>query len=130
MTKFIPEDLMEQVKNTEGTNRFIKAEEMEGEGLILTCVAFKKTKANNPKFGANEKDALWQQDILKDGELFRYTFKTKEGQERLIESKSLALFLGFSAADPQEGDTVKIHKEGKMEDTRYYVEILEGGNPF
>lgn len=104
---------------------FIKAAEFEGEGLTLQCVSVEKIKSNNPKFGANEKDALYKQEILTEGETFKYTFKTPQGNERVLESKSMAAFIAFNGAELEPGDWVHVSKTGKMDDTRYEVKKVE-----
>lgn len=130
----IPKDVKDAASAAGGGNKFIKAEEFEGNGLLLKVVSFAKIKSKNAKFGANEKDALHQQKILGDGETFRYVFSTvlapdapadQFPEERVIESKSLALFIAFSQCDPEPGQQVRIRKEGKMEETRYTVEVEE-----
>lgn len=129
----VPKDVKEAAEAAGGGgDRFIKAEEFEGNGLLLKVVSFKKMKSKNPKYGANEKDALFAQKILGDGETFEYVFETilapdaaadEFPKRRTVESKSLALFIAFSQCDPNAGDQVRIKKEGKMEETRYTVEI-------
>lgn len=111
--------------------RFIKAEEFEGDGVVLRVKGFDKIVSKNPKFGAGDKDALFTQNILEKGETFRYTFETGETnadgfpEQREYESKSLALFIGFKGCDPSEGDWVRISKKGKMEETRYDVKMVD-----
>lgn len=126
----VPDDIKEAAASA-GGGKFIKAEEFEGKGLVLKVKSFEKIKSKNPKFGANEKDALMDQGILKEGETFKYSFESGENdgdgfpEQRTVESKSLALFIAFSECDPEAGDWVRISKTGKMEETRYVVEKVE-----
>lgn len=126
----IPKDIKDAA-SAGGDGKYIKAEEFEGKGLVLKVVSFSKIRAKNPKFGANEKDALMDQGLLDEGETFRYVFETKDldadgfPKQRIVESKSLALFIGFKNCDPDEGEWIRISKEGKMDDTRYEVEKSE-----
>lgn len=117
---FIPADVQEAAKKMGG--KFIKAAEFEGDGLVLQCVSVEKVKSNNPKFGANDKDGLYKQEILGEGETFRYVFKTNDGEERVLESKSAAAFIGFNNAELEAGDWIRVSKTGKMDDTRYNIE--------
>lgn len=128
----IPKDIKDKAEAAgTGGGRFIKAEEFEGKGLLLKVVSFSKIKSKNPKFGANDKDALYDQKQLDLGETFEYVFDTvptsdaEFPQRRAVESKSLALFIAFSECDPNEGQNVRISKQGKMEETRYEVVVEE-----
>ena len=82
-------------------------------------------KANNPKFGANEKDSLLKKGILKEGETFRYTFNNAKGEEKFYETKSTAFYVGVRQANLQGGEWVKASRTGKMEETRYTFEIVK-----
>ena len=121
---FIPADIKEKAKEAAENSRFIKAEHFEGEGLTLQCLGFEKFTASNPKFGADEKDALYKQDILAKGESFRYSFRNKEGEEKVYETKSAAIFIAFNDENLnlENGDWVRVSKTGKMDETRYTVE--------
>lgn len=123
----VPEELQT------GGGKFIKADEFL-KGLALEVVGFETIVAENKKFGADEKDYLFKEGKLKEGEAFRYAFKTfeKEGdkdffeEERTVESKSTAFFIAFSNLNPEVGDKVWITKTGKGDSTRYTAEMYEG----
>lgn len=132
----VPPEVKQAVENAAGNNKFIGADEFEGDGLTLRVKSFEKFRPKNKKFGVNDEDALYTQKILDEGESFRYVFETvltDEDQsdpnafpvERVVESKSLAIFIAFSKLDPEKGDVIRIWKEGKMENTRYYCEKVE-----
>lgn len=115
--------------------KWIKASEFEGKGLTLTIVRVEKVKANNPKYGAEEKDYLVKNEILEVGETFKYVFQDEAGEEREHDSASTPMFIGFKQADIEAGDTVTIRREGKADKTRYFVEkvksddVKEGADP-
>lgn len=120
-----PEDVREAADSMGG--EFIKGAEFDGDGLTLQfSQPMEKLKASNPKYGAEEKDFLVKQEILEVGETFRYHFKTADGSERKIDSKSSPLFIGIKQCeDLGVGDWVKITRTGKTDKTRYVVEKVE-----
>lgn len=105
--------------------KWIKASEFEGEGLTLKIKKVEKVRANNPKYGAEEKDYLVKNEILEVGETFKYLFEDAEGNEREHDSASTPMFIGFQQAELEGGEWVKIRREGKMDKTRYFVEKIE-----
>ena len=123
MSKFIPENISESAKSMGGS--FLKAADFEGDGLVLQCEGMEKVKSNNPKFGANDQDTLYKQEILDIGDTFRYSFKTQEGENKTLESKSTAVFIAFNEANLENGEWVRISKTGKMDETRYNIERVD-----
>lgn len=103
---------------------FVKGVEFE-KGLTVQAVKVEKVKASNPKYGAQEKDKICQQEILEEGETFEYTLQTPEGEERKLNSSSFPLFIGFRQAEIEPNDWVKITRTGKGDKTRYTVEKVE-----
>lgn len=125
MVDIFPPDTREAVDKLSGD--FIKAEEFEGEGLIIQFAKpLEKVVSKNPKYGADEKDFLLKNHILQLGQTFRYTFNTPDGRERKIDSKSSPLFLGFKMVEELGvGDWVHVKRTGKVSNTRYFIEKVE-----
>ncbi len=81
-----------------------------------------KMKSTNPKYGAQETDFLVKEEILEEGETFRYIFKTTDGKERKLDTKSAPFFLGIKQCEELGvNDWVKITRTGKTDETRYEV---------
>lgn len=117
-----------------GSN-WIKGEEFEGDGLVLQLSKpMEVVKSNNPQYGAQEADFLVKNEILNVGETLRFTFATKEGTERQIDTKSAPFFIGIKQVEELGvGDWVHITRTGKTNETRYTVEKIDApvalGNP-
>src|SRR4051812_5621289 len=94
---FFPDDVLDSASRM--GNSYIKAEEFEQSPILQVSKPMEKVKARNPKYGADEKNYLVKQEILELGETFHYTFKTPEGEERMIDSTSPALFIGFKQVE-------------------------------
>lgn len=126
MENFFPEDVKEAADNI--GSEYIKGAEFDGEGLVLQLIKpLEKIKPANPKYAAVEADWLVKNEILEEGETFRFTFKTADGQERKFDSKSAPFFLGFKQVEELGvGDCVKITRTGKTDKTRYTVEKVDG----
>lgn len=104
--------------------KYIRGEEFE-KGLELKVVDAEIVAAN-PGFGATEADYLFKQNILKEGETFRYTFlqDTDEGEvERIYDSKSAVFFISMKNLDPQEGVEIIIKRTGERQDTKYDIQF-------
>lgn len=108
--------------------KWIKAGEFEGEGLTLTIKRVEKVRANNPKYGAEEKDYLVKNEILEVGETFKYIFEDAEGNEREHDSASTPMYIGFKQAEIEAGDLIKVKREGDRDKTRYYVQKVNSGD--
>ncbi len=126
MNDFFPEDIKDAADKM-GSD-YIKGSEFDGAGLTLKLTKpLEKIKANNPKYGANDKDFLVKNEILEEGETFRFVFEDAEGQIRTFDSKSAPFFLGFKQCNELGvGDWVHISRTGKTTETRYEVEKVDG----
>lgn len=120
---FFDDEVMEAAEKLGGD--WVKAEEFDGDGLILQAVKVERMKATNPKYGAQEADAIVKREILAEGETFKYYFKTTSGDDRKLDSKSFPLFIAFKEAETEPGDWVKIQRTGKASETRYTVTKVE-----
>lgn len=119
-----PKDVREAADKIE--NEWITPSEFE-KGLTLQLIKpLEAVKANNPKYGTDEKDYLYKNNLLGLGEQFRYVFKTINGNERRIDSKSPPLFIGFKQCEEcGVGDWLLITRTGQTTETRFTVEKLE-----
>lgn len=119
-----PADVEEAAKKMGG--EWITAAEFEDSPILQIVKPIEKVKSTNPKYGAEEKDYLVKTEILDVGETFRYYFRTPEGIERKIDSKSSPMFIGFrQVEDLSVGDWVKVTRTGKTDQTRFAVEKVE-----
>lgn len=100
-------------------NEWIKAEEFEKSPVLQ----FKSVEKIKSQYGAKEKDSIVLKKILEEGETFRYLFEDADGNTRKHDSTSFPLFIGVQEAEINEGDWLKITREGVKDKTRYYVEI-------
>ncbi len=118
MDNFFPDEVKEAADKIGG--EFIKAEEFKA-GLTLQLV--KPLEKIVSRYGATEADFLAKNEILEVGQSFRYTFKTTDGEERKLDSKSAPFFLAFKQCEELGvGDWVHIERTGKTkDDTRYTV---------
>ena len=114
-----PADVEEALNNAGGA--WIKGVEFEG-GLVLQVMKVEKVRPNNPKYGAEEKNYLVKEEILEEGETFRYHFRDTEGNERQHDSSSAPMCIGFQQANVEPEDWVMITRTGKTDKTRYTVE--------
>lgn len=121
-----------EVKKSAG-GKFIKAEEFDN-GLVLEVVGFGKIKSDDADYGGKAEDYLVTSGRLEVGETFKYTFRSIVNEDdpesfpedRVLESKSAALFIPFVDLDPDIGDRVWIKRSGKAKNTRYVVELYNG----
>lgn len=127
MKSIFPPDTQEAADKIE--SEWISPKEFDGEGRILQIVQpLEKMTAPNPKYGAKPDDYLVKHSILSEGETFRYIFKTAQGNERKLDTKSSPLFIAFKQASDEEvgvGDWVQITRTGETTETRYMVEKVE-----
>jgi|TARA_R100001530_G_scaffold21901_2_gene17993 hypothetical protein len=126
----------EKLRQAPEGGKYIKADEFIN-GLKLKVVSFGVVKADSPKYGASEKDgenSLFDQKKLAEGETFKYEFVTAPTEEemkdpnyfpetRIVNSKSLSLFIPFSQLNPEVNDVLWIQKSGSGESTRYTVDF-------
>lgn len=116
--------ILKQYGGESPTLKYIKGEDYE-KGLTLKVVGAEIIEANKG-FGATPADYLFSQNILKEGETFRYTFlqDTDEGEvERIYDSKSAVFFISMKNLDPQEGQVIKITRTGERQDTKYDIKF-------
>ena len=130
----VPDEL---TKAPEG-GKYIKADEFVN-GLKLKVVSFSVVKADSPKYGASSSDgenSLFDQKKLADGETFKYEFVTVPTEEemadpnhfpetRIVNSKSLSLFIPFSNLNPEVSAVLWIQKSGSGDSTRYTVDFYK-----
>ena len=110
-------------RDEEATTAYIKTDELlEGTYEVLGADII---EANNKKYGANEKDALFIKGILQEGETIRYNFVTKDKEEKTYDSKGASFYYGMKQANPEPGDKVTFSREGDGENRRYSVNIIE-----
>jgi hypothetical protein len=109
--------------NDGAPSNFIKSSEFEGKGLILKVVGVEPIKANNPDYGATDKDWLCQKEILNEGETFRYTFLDESGQERIYNTKSAVFFISFKNLNPEVDSRIIIKRIGKGRETEYHINL-------
>lgn len=121
MEDIFPPDVRDAADKLGGD--WIKAEEFEDEGLVLQFAKpMEKVTSKNPQYGATEDDFLVKNNILVEGQTFRYTFNQADGKQRQIDSKSSPLFLGFKMCEELGvGDWVHVKRTGKASNTRYAV---------
>lgn len=123
MTNLLPDDIKEAASRIGGD--YIKAAEFEGSGLTLKIVEpLEVQTANNPKYGAEEKNYLVKQELLKEGECLKFVFQDTSGRKRVFNTTSAPFFIAFKQAADQEvsvGDWVKIVRTGKTDKTRFSV---------
>jgi len=119
-----PKDVREAADKIE--SEWITPSEFE-KGLTLQLIKpLEAVKASNPKYGTDEKDYLYKNNLLGLGEQFRYVFKTPNGNERRIDSKSPPLFIGFKQCEEcGVGDWLLITRTGQTTETRFTVEKVE-----
>lgn len=113
---------------------FLKGEVFDGEGIKLKVAGFEVVKANDPEYGAKPNadgtlPHLLASGKLKEGETFKYSFKTVVDsndiesfeEDRVFESVSPGFFIAFSNLNPDAGDVIHIRREGKTSKTRYFI---------
>lgn len=101
---------------------YIKADEFQGDGLVLQITGTEKIKS---QYGASAENSLVEREILEEGETFRYSFKDAEGTVRKHDSTSMPLFISMSQLEINFGDWIHIKREGKGDKTRYSIEAVD-----
>lgn len=118
-------------------SNFLKGVDFDGEGLILEVVGMDKIVASDPKFGIkNEYGAggvvtkeNWfiTNDLLEEGETFRYTFK-QAGVEKTFDQSSVGFYFAFTNKDPKAGEIVSIKRTKKSNtDVKWDIEFVTDG---
>lgn len=120
-----PQDVRDAAEKIGGD--WLKGADFDGTGVVLQFArTMEKMRSNNPQYGATEEDFLVKNDLLDEGETFRYTFATADGSEKKYDSKSAPFFLGIKQCeDLGVGDWVRITRTGKTDKTRYTVEKVD-----
>lgn len=104
-------------------SNWLKASEFEAGLTLQLTKPLEKVKSN---FGATLTDYLVENNILEEGESFRYTFVDAEGVEKKIDSASSTFFIAFKQCEEAGvGDWFLITRTGAGKNTRYTVERVE-----
>lgn len=112
-------DTMEKV----GKSDWITGADFEGDGQFLLIKAVDKVKS---QYGASADNGMVEREILAEGETFRYTFEDKDGNTRTFDSHSMPFMIGMQNAEFNFGDWLLIKRTGKLRDTRYTAEKVDG----
>lgn len=119
---FFPENIKEAASKV--TSDWLKGADFDGEGQTLQLV--KTLGVVKSQYGAEEKDWLVQNELLQEGESFRYVFKDVAGVEKKIDSSSTPFFIGFKQCEGLTiGDWISIVRTGSTTKTRYTVTKVE-----
>ena len=118
-----PDEIME--KDPPLQNKYWNLKDIFAQDEI-EIISVEITKAY--KYGTNSTDGLYKKGILKLGETFKYTFLSKDGEEKLYTNKSMALYIAFKQARLEPHDKIKISREGAGDETRYFIEKLNKTN--
>lgn len=122
MSDIFPPDVKDAAEKL--SSNWLKASEFEGEGKILQFS--KPIEKIKSQFGAEANDYLVENNILEEGETFRYTFTDTDGIERKIDSASTPFFIAVKQCEELGvGDWVHIIRIGKTDKTRYTVEKVD-----
>lgn len=115
-----PPDILEKLKN--GSSDWLSGEDFGGDGITLQIVSVEPV---TNRFGVEEDHYYVQNDILKIGETFCYTFKDLEGNERKFSTHSRPFEIALTSAEVETGNWLHIIRTGKLKDTRYTAEKVE-----
>lgn len=119
MNDFLPPNIKESADKL-GSN-WLKGSDFDGNGQVLQLV--KPLEVVKSQYGAEAGDYLVENNLLQEGESFRYTFTDSEGIEKKIDSSSTPFFIAFKQCEELGvGDWVHIVRTGKTDKTRYSVE--------
>src|SRR3990167_9249004 len=120
MTNIFPDDVREAADKIGGD--WLKGADFEGGLTLQVTKPMERIKSNNSQYGATDVDFLVKNEILEEGETFRYTFRTSDGSEKKFDSKSAPFFLGFKQCEELGvGDWISVTRTGKTDKTRYSV---------
>lgn len=105
---------------------FLKGADFDGDGLKLEVVKMEKFTPKDDKYGVKNTYGAggvvtkehWfiKNNLLKEGESFKYTFKS-EDVEKSFDNSSLGFYFTFVKAELQAGDIVLI-KRNKISETK------------
>lgn len=107
-------------EGAEGTSkRFVNSKDFDN-GMTLLADGMEVFTPEEAKYGVkNEYGAggviikenfFVKKGILKEGESFRYTFKTVEGGEVVFENNSASFYFAFTKVNPDLGDKLSIQR--------------------
>ena len=105
-----------------GKSNWLVGADFEGAGQVLKIKKVEKAKS---MYGAGADSAMVEREILAEGEVFRYTFEDKEGNEKSHDSHSMPFMIALQNAEFNFGDWLLIKRTGKLRDTRYTAEQIE-----
>ena len=104
----------------------MKGADFDGDGLKLEVVKMEKFTPKDDKYGVKNTYGAggvvtkehWfiKNNLLKEGESFKYTFKS-EDVEKSFDNSSLGFYFTFVKAELQAGDIVLI-KRNKISETK------------
>ena len=105
---------------------FLKGADFDGDGLKLEVVKMEKFTPKDDKYGVKntygaggvvtKEHCFIKNNLLKEGESFKYTFKS-EDVEKSFDNSSLGFYFTFVKAELQAGDIVLI-KRNKISETK------------
>ena len=103
----------------ERQSSFLKGADFDG-GLTLEIVKMEKFVPADKKYGVHnylvdgaiKENWFIKSGLLKDGETFRYTFKSGDS-EKTFDNCSLGFYFKFVEAELKAGDTVVIKRDKK-----------------
>lgn len=102
------------------SNWLVGADFENGQTLKIKSVETVKSD-----FGASADSSIVEREILKEGEVFRYTFEDASGEEKVHDSHSMPFFIAMQGAEFNFGDWLLIKRTGKLRDTRYTADKVE-----
>lgn len=121
MADFFPPDVQEASDKL--ASNWLKGSDFEAGLTLQLTKPLEKVKS---QYGAEADDYLVENNILAEGESFRYTFVDANGVEKKIDSCSTPFFIGFKQCEEVGvGDWVHIIRTGKTDKTRYTVEKVD-----
>lgn len=113
-------EIAEKMSNS--SSDWLSGKDFEGQGLVLQIISVSPIAS---AYGVEEDDYYVQQEILKPGETFRYTFKDTDGNEKKWDTHSRPLAIGFQQSEAESNDWVRVSRTGSGKQTRYQVEKVD-----
>lgn len=113
----------ESVMDKAGKNDWYTGADFDGNGQVVQVKAVTKKKS---QFGAAADSSIVEKEILEEGEVFQYTFADHDGVEKNFDSHSMPFFIAMTQAEFNFGDWLHIKRTGKLRDTRFTAEKVEG----
>lgn len=105
-------------------SNWLKGSDFDGEGQTLQLI--KPLEKVKSQYGATAGEYLVENNILEEGESFRYTFIDAQGIEKKIDSASTPFFIAFKQCeDLGVDDWIRITRTGTTTKTRYSIEKVE-----